>query len=187
MGTSKTTKSKWARFARAYVLSGCGVTSAEKAGYKGKRASLAVASSRLLKKTEVRNMIEGIQAELKGKPIPTPVPTTAPIPINFEVAKKLAEDKIVHHRMVVETEDKRALLWKIANICAEVEVNEDIQEEVDDDGLVTRIITRTERVFMPETAINAIDKMNQMDGDIQTPGAATGGLSIESLLLSIGR
>ena len=61
-------------------------------------------------------------------------------------------------------------------------------EEVDEDGLTTRIITRTERVFMPETTIHAIDKLNVMDGDNKAPGGGnTSDLSIENLLLSIGR
>jgi len=174
MGTHAETVRKWELFAEAYILMGNSAKAAQAAGYKGKAASLAVAGSRLLKKPEVKQMIAKIRKEVKAKPIP----------INTEVTDHIAAQE----KMRVGTEHKRALLWQVANICARIDVEEDIQEEVDDDGLTTRIITRTERVFMPETTINAITAMNVMDGDNKAPGGGnTSGLSIENLLSSIGR
>jgi len=174
LGTHAETVRKWELFAEAYILMGNSAKAAQAAGYKGKAASLAVAGSRLLKKPEVKQMIAKIRREVKAKPIP----------INTEVAINLEKQQ----KMRVDIEQKRALLWEVATICARIDVEEDIQEEVDDDGLTTRIITRTERVFMPETTINAIDKLNVMDGDNKAPGGgSTSDLSIENLLLSIGR
>jgi hypothetical protein len=175
MGTHAETVRKWELFAEAYVLSGNGAEAAHAAGYKGKNnATLAVAGSRLLKKPEVKAMIAEIRKGIKTKPIP----------VDMEVV----EHQRKTGQMRVDTEDKRALLWRVANICAEMRVDEDIQEEEQDDGSTLRIITRTERVFMPETTINAIDKLNVMDGDNKAPGGGnTSDLSIENLLLSIGR
>ncbi len=174
MGTHAETVRKWELFAEAYILMGNSAKAAQAAGYKGKAASLAVAGSRLLKKPEVKQMIAKIRREVKAKPIP----------INTEVAINLEKQQ----KMRVDIEQKRALLWEVATICARIDVEEDIQEEVDDDGLTTRIITRTERIFMPETTINAIHEMNVMDGDNKAPGGGnTSDLSIENLLLSIGR
>jgi hypothetical protein len=177
MGASrKDTLKRWELFADAYVSSGNGAESAKVAGYKGSKQTLAVAGNRLLKKPEVKKMLAAIRKAVKAKPIP----------ITPAVAQQLAHDE-AHQERVVGLEEKRALLWKVANKCSEFHVDEDIQEVEEDDGSTTRIITRTERVFMPETTINAIDKMNQMDGDIKTPGAGSGNsLSIENLLLSIG-
>jgi hypothetical protein len=173
MGTHAETVRKWEIFSEAYVLSGNGAAAAGAAGYKGKTATLAVAGSRLLKKPEVKAMIAEIRKGIKTKPIP----------IDMEVV----EHQRKTGQMRVDTEDKRALLWRVANICAEMRVDEDIQEEEQDDGSTLRIITRTERVFMPETTIHAIDKLNVMDGDNKAPGGGGGGgLTIENLLSSIG-
>ena len=178
MATSDRTKAKWGLFAEAYVLTGCGKEAAKQAGYKGKPTSLAVAGSRLLRNPVVRDMIAKIKRELKAQPIP----------INPAVAEQMASDQAARKTVRVETEDKRSLLWEVACHNGRVVCDEDIQEEIDDEGCTTRIITRTERVFDSQGCINAVLAMSQLDGDIKAPGAATGGgLSIENLLLSIGQ
>lgn len=175
MGTTrKETLARWELFAEAYLASdNNGTEAARAAGFKGSNGTLAVSANRLLKKPEVKKMLAKLRKALKAKPIP----------ITKEVGERIAAQEA----RVVGLEDKRAMLWKVASACSELRVDEDIEIIEEDDGSTTRIITRTERVFMPETTINAIDKLNQMDGDIKTPGAAAGGgLSIENLLLSIG-
>jgi hypothetical protein len=173
MGTHAETVRKWEIFSEAYVLSGNGAAAAGAAGYKGKSATLAVSANRLLKKPEVQAMVAKIQEEVKAKPIP----------VTAEVAQHMETKAGIR----VDTQDKRALLWMVANKCAESRVDEDIEVTEQDDGSTLRVVTRTIRMFMPETTINAIGKMNQMDGDIKAPGAGnTSGLSIENLLLSIG-
>jgi len=177
MGTHAETVRKWELFAEAYILMGNSAKAAQAAGYRGKAASLAVAGSRLLKKPEVKQMIAKIRKAVKEKPVPVPI----------EVIEREQHEE-ARGTMRVETEDKRSLLWEVACHNGRVVTSEDIQEEMDDEGCTTRIITRTERIFDSQGCINAIAAMNQMDGDIKAPGAAGGaGLSIENLLSSIGR
>ena len=178
MAASAKTIRKWEIFAEAYVDSKCGAKAAKVAGYTGKNnASLSAAGSRLLKKPEVKKIIASIRKELKAKPVPVPI----------EVIQR-EEHNATRGTMRVETEDKRALLWEVACHNGRVVTEEDIQEEIDDEGCTTRIITRTERVFDSQGCINAVSAMNIMDGDVKTPATGPGNnLSIENLLLSIGR
>lgn len=175
MGTTrKETLKRWELFSEAYLASdGNGTDAARTAGFKGSNGTLAVAANRLLKKPEVKQMLAKLQKAIKSKPIP--------------ITREVGEQMAAQAARVIGLEEKRAMLWKVAEACSELRVDEDIELIQEDDGSTTRIITRTERVFMPETTINAIDKLNQMDGDIKTPGAGGGGLTIENLLLSIGR
>jgi len=175
-GTRKKTLQKWKVFVDSYVLTSSAAESARAAGYTGK--NVGVTACGLLKKPEIQQMI----AKLQKSVIETPVAITP------AVVERLKHEEQIVAKRAIKIEDKRALLWDVACHQGRVMREEDICEEVDDEGHTTRIITRTERIFDGQGCVNAILAMSQIDGDMKAPGAAAaGGVSIENLLLSIGR
>ena len=174
MGYSKEqTRQRWTTFADAFITFNDGVKAAKLAGYKGKnKASLSVSASRLLANPEFQELLEERREALKAEGL---LPASNPV--------------MVRERIAIEREDKRQFLWSLANECARTIRTEDIAEHIDEDGATVRTITVTESVFKPREAIEAIAKLNEMDGDIMPPnvppGGGGGGLSIEQLLLSI--
>lgn len=173
MATREETREKWITFADAIItLDGSPGEAARIAGYKGKKATLAATASRLLAHEEVQEIIAQRREALKAEG-------------NLPATK---HEQIREH-LAIGREDKRQFLWSLANECARTIRTEDIAEHIDEDGATVRTITVTESVFKPREAIEAIAKLNEMDGDIMPPnvppGGGGGGLSIEQLLLSI--
>lgn len=172
-GVSKEqTRQRWITFADAYITFNDAIKAAKLAGYKGKtNASLSVAASRLLAREDFQELMEERRQAMKAE-------------------SRLPADNLVmvRDRIAIEREDKRQFLWNLANECAKTVTTQDVAEHIDSDGNTVRTITITESVFRPREAIEAIAKLNEMDGDILPPKAPPGGgggLSIEQLLLSI--
>jgi hypothetical protein len=165
------TLEKWRTFADAVIMTGKPTEAARLAGYKGASNVLSATASRLMARDDMKEMIAARRAELKAE-------GTLP-----------ATDRgLVRERIKIETQDKREFLWNLANECGKTVRTEDIDEHMDEEGTLIRTVTVTESVFRPREAIEAIAKLNEMDGDITPPKVAPGqggGLSIEQLLLSI--
>ena len=172
------TEEKYRTFAEVYINSGNGSKAAKLAGYAGNAQTLASTASRLLKNRKVIHWIKTLRAEIKRQPVnaaptdPDPVPTTA-----------------LCTAIRINTQDKRELLWRIANDCARiVRDEEEISEYVDSEGRLVKVMRVVESMYRPREAIDAIVRLNEMDGDIKTPKDAPppgAGLNIESLLMLV--
>jgi hypothetical protein len=166
--TRTKTEAKYLKFAEAWVNTQDGPKAAKIAGYKGKKKTLSVTASKLLKHSRVKEFIQIIQAEIKG---PDP-------------------DQELLEKLRVGTEEKRDFLWRLANQCAREVYDEDVDER-EIDGEKVRVVTITKTIFRPKEAIDAINSLNEMDGDIRTPKGGgnlpgTGNVSIENLMMAIG-
>jgi hypothetical protein len=163
MTTKEATAARYRLFAEAMVNTGKPMESARIAGFQGTDKALAVTANRLKKHPKVQAIIAEIREELKD------VPTLA--------------DKIR-----IDTQGKREFLWNLAHICARVDSTQDVEEEICGDGTIIRTIKVVETVFRAREAIEAIAKLNEMDGDIAPPKQPAGGggmLSIEQLVLAV--
>jgi phage terminase small subunit len=166
MSNSLTIAEKYGVFAEAHIATGDGVKAAKEAGYKGNAKTLAVTASRLLKNPKVKAILKAIRKEIK-----TPA-------------------QIVCEKIRVDTEMKREFLWDLAKECAKVvRAEEEIGEYVDSDGQTVKTLKVVESVYKPREAIDAIAKLNEMDGDIApAPTGAPGfgsGFTIEQAIMNI--
>jgi phage terminase small subunit len=171
MATRAETQEKWRTFADAVIMTDKPIEAAKLAGYKGANNVLAATASRLMARDDMKEMIAARRAELKAE-------GTLP-------ATDLA---MVRERIKIETQDKREFLWNLAKECSKTIRSEEVAEHLDEEGTLVRTVVITESVFKPREAIEAIARLNEMDGDIappKVPPGQGGGLSIEQLLLSI--
>ena len=77
----------------------------------------------------------------------------------------------IRERVEISTQDKRLLLWEVANKCAKwKEVSRSEQVETMPDGTVVKTIHILTSVFDSAAVIKAIHVLNMMDGDYVVPG-----------------
>ena len=87
--------------------------------------------------------------------------------IRDEIERRREE---IREHLEITTQDKRMLLWEVANECAKYgEVSRSEKVETMPDGTVVKTIYVLSSVFKPMAAIRAIDELNRMDGDYAVP------------------
>jgi len=76
----------------------------------------------------------------------------------------------IRERVEISTQDKRLLLWEVANKCAKYgEFSRSMTVETMPDGTVVKTIHVLCSVFDSKNAIKAIEELNRMDGDYAVP------------------